>query len=614
MDRKPSVVIRVFRFIWSVINNTRKLILNLIFFGLLAVLLVAAGSGEEEFTLEQNQALVLNLNGSIVEQKRYQDPFEAVMLQSQGQELEREILLSDLVYAIRNAALDERIGALVIAPSRLHSTGMSKLTQVGQAIEEFKQSGKPVIAASRWYSQSQYYLASFADEIYLNPMGSVALDGFGVYRMYYKEALDKLKVNAHVFRVGTYKSAIEPYLRNDMSDAAREANELWLGQLWQHYVETVSSNRELSADAFPTKDEAFQAQLDENGGDFALMAKNLGWVDDLLITQTFRDKMIELVGENDDHSFNQVSLDDYYNLVKPKPLANDMDKVAVVVAKGTILNGSQPAGQIGGDSTAKLLRKARHDDQVKAVVLRVDSPGGSAFASEVIRQEVLALQEAGKPVVASMSSVAASGGYWISASADYIMANPTTITGSIGIFGLVTTFEDSLDHIGVHTDGVGTSDWAGASVVRGLTPGMKQMIQTGIEKGYRDFLSIVAEGRDMTPADVDKIAQGRVWTGSKALELGLVDELGDLDQALAKAAELAELEEYDQKVIEKELSKEQQFMQQLFGEAKAYLPEPSPKTDVVSMFIDSLNSELSLLTQFNDPNHSYVLCENCRLD
>ncbi|GLS84389.1 signal peptide peptidase SppA [Paraferrimonas haliotis] len=612
MDRKPSVVVNVFKFLWNLINTTRKLILNLIFFGILAVILVAAGSGEDKLQLKDSQALVLNLNGSLVEQKRYQDPFEAILAQSNGDGVENEILISELVYAINNAAVDDRITALVIAPGLMHSTGLSKLHQVGLAIEAFKESGKPVIAASKWYSQAQYYLASYADEIYLNPMGAIGLEGFGVYRMYYKEALEKLKVNAHVFRVGTYKSAIEPYIRNDMSEPAREANQQWLDELWGHYLDTVAANRSVEVSAFPTAEPELLKALNEAGGDTALMAKNLGWVDELMVTQQFRDKMIELVGEDDDHSYERVGFQAYYDLVKPteNPVSN-VDEIGLVVAKGTIQNGKKPAGQIGGESTAALLRKARFDDNIKAVVLRVDSPGGSAFASEVIRQEVLALKAAGKPVVASMSSVAASGGYWISASSDYIFANPTTITGSIGIFGFIPTFEDSLTHIGVHTDGVGTTDFVGSGPATGLSDAMKTNIQIQIEKGYRNFLEIVAEGRNMTPVEVDKIAQGRVWTGSKALELGLVDELGDIDQALAKAASLADLEQYDTKLIEKELTKEQKLVQQFFAGAQAYLPQTQPSQSVAKKMLAQVEQQFERLQQFDDPSHAYVLCEAC---
>ncbi|SIR20481.1 protease-4 [Shewanella morhuae] len=324
--------------------------------------------------------------------------------------------------------------------------------------------------------------------------------------------------------------------------------------------------------------------------------------------------MLEAVGKaKKGDSFKQVSFYDYLTLVTPLPSFVEQDSVGIIVASGTILNGIQPAGQIGGESTAELLRKARFDKHIKALVLRVDSPGGSAFASEQIRQELLALKAAGKPVVVSMGSLAASGGYWISASADYIFATPTTLTGSIGIFGMITTFEDSLASLGVYTDGVSTSEWAGLSVTRALSPQVEAVIQRHIERGYLDFISLVAKERKMTIEQVDKIAQGRVWSGKKALELGLVDELGDIDAAIAKAAKLADMSLFDTRLIEQELTPEQMFMQQMFASASSYLPASLSQSSVLEQMLQQWSSSLKTLTAFDDPNNVYIYCDTCNL-
>lgn len=510
MSANPSFFKRICLFIWNILNGTRKLILNLIFFGILAVIMISITAGED-IQVEDNSALVLNLAGSIVDQKQQIDPIEAALKQGNKANADGEILLADVLYVIDNAAQDTRITTLVLDLADLKRAGISKLQSIGNAINRFKESGKQVVAIGNYYEQNQYFLASFADTIYLNPQGGISLDGLSMYNLYFKSALEKLKIKAHIFRVGTFKSAVEPYMRDDMSDAAKEANSALLADVWQSYTQTVANNRNIDASALVLDASTYLAELDKAQGDSATMAINMKWVDSLATAEDFRKTMLDTVGKaKSGDSFKQISFYDYLTLVAPKPSFIEQDSVGIIVASGTILNGKQPAGQIGGDSTAELLRKARFDKHIKALVLRVDSPGGSAFASEQIRQELLALKAAGKPVVVSMGSLAASGGYWISASADYIFATPTTLTGSIGIFGMITTFEDSLDSIGIHTDGVSTSEWAGLSVTRTLSSSVEAVIQRHIERGYLNFISLVAKERNMTLEQVDSIAQGRV--------------------------------------------------------------------------------------------------------
>ncbi|NKF50652.1 signal peptide peptidase SppA [Shewanella sp. WXL01] len=612
MADKPSFLKKMFTLIGKVINGIRLVIVNLVFFSVLAIIFVALMVGEDEIIVEDNSALVLDLTGHIVDQKRYVDPFEAILQQSNNNNPDGEILLADILYVIQNATQDTRIQAIVLDLAQLRSAGISKMTAIGEALNEFRDAGKKVIAKGNNYNQQQYFLASYADTIYLNPQGSVSLDGLSRYRLFYKSALDKLKIDMHVFRVGTYKSAVEPFIRDDMSDDDKQASDQLLGDLWQSYSQTVGANRNVPADDLVLEHERFMAELDKAEGEFAVVAKNMHWVDELVSAEAFRNAMIEMVGvSNDGESYKHIAFNDYLKLNAKLPTFVETDSVGVVVAKGNILNGKQPAGQIGGDSTSALLKQARFNPNIKAVVLRVDSPGGSAFASEQIRQEVLALKEAGKPVVVSMGSYAASGGYWISASADFIYATPTTLTGSIGIFGMFATFDKALSHIGVNSDGVATSEWAGLSAARPLSDNVKSVIQRHIEKGYLNFISLVANEREMTLEQVDAIAQGRVWTGKRALQLGLVDELGDIDQAVAKAAELANMDKFDTKLVEEPLSPEQVFVQQLMGATAEFIPPSFVNSSIASQMLNQFGSALEQFAMFDDPNHAYLYCEAC---
>lgn len=614
MSAKPSKIKRFVVMIWNVINFIRKLILNIVFFPIFFILLIAifAGfSGEEDVKLDSGTALVLNLNGVVVEQKTQTDPLETLMNKSSDRD-SGEILLSQVLDTIDSAAQDSRINALVLDLNSLSSGGLTKIMAIGRHINAFKKSGKPVVAMANFYDQYRYLLASYADTVYLNTQGQALIEGFGSYPMYYKDALDKLKIKTHVFRVGTYKSAVEPYLRNDMSDAAKEANRQWMGDIWQVFADTVAANRGLDATNFQMNGADYVQALKQADGDAAQMAINLKWVDKLVTAEQFRQIMLDMVGKAaKGHSFKKIDYYDYATLVAPAPTLTPTEGIGIVVAKGNILNGDQPAGTIGGQSTSALLRKARFDDKIKAVVLRVDSPGGSAFASEQIRQEVLALQAAGKPVVVSMSSLAASGGYWISASADYIFANPATITGSIGIFGMITTFEDSLAAIGIHSDGVATNDIAGVSLTRPLPESFKTAMQMAIEHGYHNFIAMVAESRHMTLEQVDSIAQGRVWSGVEAKKLGLVDELGDMDAAVSKAAKLAALDHYDVRVIEKELSPEQKMLNAVLSSASAYLPESVSHVSATDKLLKQVSKATEAFSAFDDPQNMYLYCEQC---
>lgn len=623
MSEKPSVIKRVFRKLWTVINTLRKVCLNLVFFLFLILLYNVLTNDSDVVKIPAKTALVLDFYGDIVEQKRTVAPTDAILNEALNQQEENpEMLITDIKLVIKKAKSDDRIHTLVIYPQNLRRASLPHLQEVALAIADFKESGKEVVSFGDYFSQDQYYLAALADKVWLNPEGGVMLEGFGRYRTYYKAALEKLNVSQHIFKVGTYKSAIEPYIRDDMSEYAKEANKAWLDHLWGNYKQDIGKHRDIDVNDFDETAKGIVIKLEKAKGSFAEYALQNKLVDELRTREQIRIDMIEKVGADAKGvGFSQIRFKDYLKANKPAvTMVNPLtDKVAVIVAKGTILNGTQKPGTIGGDSTAKLLRKARLDDKVKAVVLRVDSPGGSAYASEIIRQEIELIKASGKPVVASMATYAASGGYWISASANEIWASPNTITGSIGIFGMFMTFEKALDKIGVHTDGVGTTDLVGVGVSRPLNEDIGNIIQMSIERGYANFINLVAENRNMLPADVDKIAQGRVWTGTKALELGLVDKLGNLDDAIDSAAKQAGLKAYDIWVVEKELSAKELFLKNFFETAQVFFTKddysmPSYKNPSLQQRIIKMINEFEQVNQLNDPHGVYSFCLTCEVN
>ena len=605
----------IFKGIWKLITFVRVALVNLIFLLSIAVIyFVYFHSDTAPPTVPQQSALVLNLSGPIVEQSRYINPMDSVTGSLLGKDLPKENILFDIVETIRYAKDDDNVTGIVLALKELPETNLTKLRYIAKALNEFKASGKPIYAVGDFYNQSQYYLASYATKVYMSPDGGVLLKGYSAYSLYYKTLLEKLDVNTHVFRVGTYKSAIEPFIRDDMSDAAKESASRWLGQLWSAYVDDVSHNRQIDAKTLNPSMDTFLKELESVDGDIAKLAEKLGLVDELATRQQVRLELADVFGSDGQDSYNALGYYEYRATMLPNMNSESHD-VAVIVASGAIMDGKQPRGTVGGDTTAALLRQARNDDKVKAVVLRVDSPGGSAFASEVIRNEIEAIKQAGKPVVVSMSSLAASGGYWISMGADKILAQPTTLTGSIGIFSVITTFEKGLNDIGVYTDGVGTSPFSGLGITTGLTEGAKDAFQMGIEHGYRRFIGLVGENRGMDVDAVDKIAQGRVWTGQDAMQNGLVDEIGDFDDAISAAASLAELESYNIYWVEEPLSATEQFIQEFMNQVQM-----SIGLDIQSMIPSSLQpvtqqlaQDSQLLSNFNDPQGRYAFCLNCQV-
>lgn len=567
--------------------------------------------------LPRQAALVIDPVGVIVEQGTQLDPADELLNDIFGGGTVPETELQDILDALESAATDNRIDAVVLSLDNMLGAGPSTMHRIAAAIEEFKESGKPVYAIGNGYGDQQYLLASHANEIIMHPFGGVFITGYGRYRNYYREMLERIEVNVNVFRVGTFKSAVEPYIRDDMSEPAREANLAYLSILWDNYTASVESARGFTQGTISDGIENIIASMEAAGGDFGQAALDLGLVDSLMYTDEYRAHIAEVVGTDSEHgSFNQVSLHDYMQHVDTSESQRG-PQVAVITAAGVIVDGEAPAGTVGGETIARLIREARMDG-VSAIVLRVDSPGGSAFASEVIRRELVVSREAGIPVVVSMGDLAASGGYWISTASDEIWASPTTITGSIGIFGMIPTFEDTLAMIGVHRDGVGTTELSdGLDVFQTINPTLANLIQQSIENGYDDFIARVMEARGMTYEEVDAIAQGRVWAGATALDLGLVDRLGELEDAIASAAEMAGLEDYAvHRYHEEPLSIWEQLAESFSSQASAAFGiddgvSATALPDPVSEEMARVWADWRLMTQLNDPNHAYVLCLEC---
>ncbi|HBK56548.1 MAG TPA: signal peptide peptidase SppA [Xanthomonadales bacterium] len=568
--RKPGLLRRIVGGLWWSLDQSRRLAANLIFLLLLVWMLAALV--KDGPTLKQRTALVIAPSGALVEQFSA-DPASRAVSRALGEDVQ-EVQLRDVLRAIDAAREDERIERIFLRADGLTSAGMASLREISAALRAFRAAGKQVVAYADGYDQRQYLLAAAADEVYLHPAGALLLEGLARYRPYYREGLqDKLGVDVHLFKVGEYKSAAEPYILDAPSPEAAEADRFWMTDIWQRYLAEVAEARELSAETLAANIDRLPERLAEVGGDLAKLALAEGLVDDLKTQDQIRQLMIERgVEDEDGHTFRQVSMEDYLARIdQSNPDFGEGDRLAVVVAQGEIVFGEPPPGQVGGVSTAALIRRAREDENVRGVLLRVDSPGGGVFPSEQIRREVELTREAGKPVVVSMGDVAASGGYWISMNADTIIADPSTITGSIGIYGLWLTVPRTLEKIGVRVGGTGTTRFAGAfDPSRPLDPAVGQVIQSVIDQGYRDFIGKVADARESTPEAIDQVARGRVWSGAQAHERGLVDRLGGLAEAEAELAELTELEKgsYRLVYIEPELDPFQQFIANLGGNSR----------------------------------------------
>lgn len=604
----------LFAGLWRVLDSLRKG-LQLLLLLVIAIVFLASITPDE--LIEPREAvLVVSPQGVLVDQLSG-DAFERAIAEIRGLPL-NETLLRDLIEVIRIARDDERIEVLVLQLDGLVGSGLSKLQELSGEIVRFKQSGKPVIAVGDWFTRDQYYIAAHADKIYMNPMGVIPIDGYSRYLPYYKSAIDSLYIDFHVWTVGEYKSFVEPITRDNMSPEDRESTEVFLGALWDAYQADVTAARQLSENALQVYADDATNLLSRANGDTALLALNYGLVDELLTRDQIRARIRNLVNEqktDNDADYQRISYEEYLAIVRAEQIMPRADNtVAVVVASGTILDGSQPSGNVGGDSTAAMIRRASDDQNVKALVLRVDSPGGSAFASDIILRELEVFQDSGKPLVVSMSSVAASGGYWISMGADEIWATPTTITGSIGVGATFPTFSRALDQLGIHVDGVGTTELSGqANPLRQLGTDASESIQQMIEHTYSEFIGRVAEARGKDVGEVDEIARGRVWIASDAQTYGLVDKLGDFEDAIISAAELAGIAEgeYTVEFIEKELSFAELIALEftlLTAPVSRYLNIGPQIPETFQRLLDVAIEPFRFVDQLNDPRDLYAYC------
>ncbi len=606
-------IVTILRWMGRFLTGIRNLTLNLLFIGLIVFLVTAlfSNSPKTDIVTSTSGALLLNLQGDIVEEKQSTAPLNTLINDTLGfNTLPSETLFQDILDAISEASVDENITSILLDLSNLGSVGLNQLQTIGAALTQFKSSGKKVIAAEDFYQQKAYYLASFADEIYLNPMGAVELHGIGTYRLYFKDLIDTLKINYNVFRVGTYKSAVEPLMRNSMSAATKSQNLSWLTPIWETIITDIIRERNLNKDSLQIYTNNIAEELSNAGGDTAVLALQSGLVDGLKTRQELRQLLIDINGKNNKESFKHITLNDY---VKTIPLSftgtpDENGSIGLIIAQGAIMNGKQPVGTIGGDTLAALIRKARLNTSINGLVLRVDSGGGSVFASEVIRQEILEYKKTGNPIVISMGSMAASGGYWIAADADEIWASTVTLTGSIGIFAAIPTFEGSLAELGVRNDGIGTTNLAASvNLSRPIPPSLKEALEINLHHGYEQFLNIVAKGRSITEQRVKTIAEGKVYDGKSAMQLGLVDKLGTLNDAIASTAQLAGLgTHFNAYYISRPLTMQEEFMHIFSTKITTWFSEVIPP--VLLTMAAKLIAPLKEITLLNDPKNLYARC------
>ncbi|MDE2234680.1 MAG: signal peptide peptidase SppA [Gammaproteobacteria bacterium] len=614
-----NFIVQIFGGTWRLWDFLCRLVINLLITVTVIFILVGIISSHQ-LQVPSRAALVVDPQGDLVEQYSG-DPAQRAINKLLGQKQRQQTRLRDVVAAIERAKNDSRIKALVLETDDLQGGGflggaaLSDLQDIGQAIQDFKKTGKPVFALGDAYSQSQYYLAAMANTVFIHPQGMVFLHGYGIYQPYFKQALDKLGVEVNIFRVGKYKSAVEPFMLNGMSPDAREDWGQVVGVLWNAYQHDVTAARKLKPNALNNYIDNSATELAAVGGDTARLALNSGLVDKIATEDQMENAVIKVVGESN-HSFRQIDFLDYLRATNDDRLHPvSGNAVGIIVASGDIVPGDQPSGTIGGDSTSDLIRKARYDNSIKAVVLRVDSPGGSAFASDLILRQIELTKQAGKPVIVSMGSVAASGGYWISMAGDQIYANPTTLTGSIGIFGMFPTFQKTLAKLGIHTDGVGTTPLSNAfDVTQPMSPTVQKIMQLDIDNGYQEFITKVAHNRHLSVADVNNIGQGRVWSGLEAKKLGLIDKFGNLQDAVAEAAKLAKLgPHYAVRYIEPPLSLTDRLIIAMANSTSSLRLNPAAGLQPAGVFSGTpwyaqMQRMTEVLKVFTDPRGIYAYC------
>ncbi|WHP48142.1 signal peptide peptidase SppA [Mannheimia bovis] len=614
-------MLNMLKAIYKMFRCIRECVINLFFILFILFLVPVVGfiasSQNTQKPVFTQGALRLNLDGYLVDNREEFTDFYRLLQSELGGAEPFKISTFDVVQAISKAKNDPQITGLVLDLHNLQNADFSSLDFIGNEINSFKESGKPVIAIGEQYSQKQYYLASFADEIYLNKAGSVELQGLSYSNTYFKTLLDKIEAEPHIFRVGTYKSAVEPFMRDDMSEEAKQNARGWLNGTWQQTVEMIAHNRKIEPTEINLSAENYIEKYKAAKGDDAQFALHQKWVTQLASNQESKAKLIEKFGENSEGAYNHIEFSDYELELNDRFADINVPKIAVVNVEGAIITGESDQSGVGSETIVKLLQEARADKNVEGLILRINSPGGSAMASELIRQEVEEFQKVGKPVVASMGGMAASGGYWIAATSDKIIASPNTLTGSIGIFGLAVTFEKTAKKLGVSEDGISTSALAEPIGLKSLPKEQGEVLQIGIENGYDRFLELVSRGRNMSKEAVDKVAQGQVWLGSDALKHGLVDELGNFNVAFVTLSDLI-----NQKREAQSKAKVERFGLQWFAEQDDSLFGTLARDFKTQLQVSLTNwldlpvlkqsqKQMEMLSRFNDPKQMYLYCLNC---
>ncbi|MDY5106689.1 MAG: signal peptide peptidase SppA [Actinobacillus minor] len=618
-------MLKIFKAFYQIFRCVRETVMSLFF--ILFIFVAAAIVGlVNTFNAKQPSdalvhfdkgALILDLNGYLADNREEYADFYRLIESEMGNEQPKKYSTFDIVDALKNAQTDPRITGLVLELDKFEGGDYPSLTYLGKGITAFKTSGKPVIAIGSSYGQSQYYLASFADQIYLNRAGAVELQGLNYSNLYFKSLFDKIEAKPYIFRVGTYKSAVEPLIRDEMSEEAKQNAKGWLEPMWKNLQQGIADNRQIDVGKILPEIDRLLALRKQHKGNEATFALQQGLINEVKTRAEMRQLLVEKFGADEENDFKSIRYDDYATDLPDRFNRKAPNKIAVINIEGEITMGESLEDTAGADTLIRQLQRVRQDKTVRGLILRINSPGGSALASELIRQEVEAIQQAGIPVVSSMGGMAASGGYWIAATSDAIVADPNTLTGSIGIFGVLFNFEKTAQNLGVREDGISTSPLAEISGLKPLSSHQSELIQMSVEQGYREFLDLVSHGRKMDLAKVDQIAQGQVWLGQKAQSLGLVDQLGNFDDTLALLGNLINRKLKEQNKPEIETFTPQWFTEQdesLFGEISRSL-NAKAKLNLASWLnlplVQRTQQTADFFTKFNDPKNQYLYCFTC---
>ena len=598
--------------LWRFVKGFNRVVVTLVPLVItiyIVVIVVLAIQEVQPEPIPERTALLIAPSGQIVENRSQREPIDALLQASEG-----EVLLFGLTRALRAAADDERITSIILDLQELPVLSTAHAMELTASLELFKATGKPVIAVGDYFSQGHYLLASQADIVVMNPEGGLELTGFAFYRNYLRKFLDNIYVKMNVFRVGENKSAVEPYLRDDMSPQQREVVGAWLGDLWRLYAEQVEQGRGLASGQLETFINTFPAQLEQAGGDAAQLMVDAGLIDQLLHESGREALLAEVINGNvESEDYQAITVEHYLSaLEEPADSTEEQGTIAVVVVEGEMIPGESSQGFAGAQTVVGQLDAALADESVAAIVLRINSPGGSVFAAEVMRQRLLEVKERDLPLVVSMGPLAASGGYYIAADADQIWAQRATLTGSIGVFAAFPTLEHLYGWAEVGVDGVKTTELATvARLDTGIEPAGERIIQSLIGNIYRDFIGLVASGRNMDVDAVDAIAGGRVWSGEDAMEIGLVDALGGLYDAVDSAAQLASLDNPKTRLFGTPISPEQLILEQLGREFGAV---HIPGFSTLQRYAQQFAPALTFIDSLQDPRNTYVRCLDCLID